>query len=317
VHFPEGLVQVLTVCGHRKIRSGVGALVVAAGWVTLGAPFAVGQAGGAPAAAASSTTASAEYVPTMTFDVASVRENKDVDTRRIMMGCYFMPHTATFRGINCRIEDLIYTAYGVKSYQIVGAPSWPWPTLFMVEAKADSDADAKLAALSKEQQKAEQEHMLQGLLEERFRLKAHWETREGDTYNLVLAKGGLKMGAEGSLQLSAEEKKDYGDHPMPLSTRCDEHGCAYVAHGCAIDQLVEMLTWMVERPVINKTGLTGKYDFVLRYKGRTLQDRPADDMDPTPPLDQALQDQLGLKVEAGKGPRKVLVIDHVEKPTAN
>jgi uncharacterized protein (TIGR03435 family) len=60
-----------------------------------------------------------------------------------------------------------------------------------------------------------------------------------------------------------------------------------------------------------------KYDFVLRYKGRTFQDRPADDPDPTLPLDQALQQVLGLKVETGKGPLKMLVIDHVEKPSEN
>jgi uncharacterized protein (TIGR03435 family) len=69
--------------------------------------------------------------------------------------------------------------------------------------------------------------------------------------------------------------------------------------------------------VFDKTGLTGKYDFVLKYKGRWDRDRPADDLDPTPPLDRALQDQLGLKVEPAKGPIKVLVIDHIEKPTEN
>jgi uncharacterized protein (TIGR03435 family) len=74
---------------------------------------------------------------------------------------------------------------------------------------------------------------------------------------------------------------------------------------------------MFGRPVSDKTGLTGKYDFVLKYQGRTDQDRSADDMDPTPPLDRALTEQLGLKVETAKGPVKVLVIDHVEKPTEN
>jgi uncharacterized protein (TIGR03435 family) len=71
--------------------------------------------------------------------------------------------------------------------------------------------------------------------------------------------------------------------------------------------------------VIDKTGLTGKYDFVLKFMGGRLQDRPPDfdDKDATPPMDQALEDQLGLKIETGKGPLKMLVIDHVEKPTEN
>ncbi len=69
--------------------------------------------------------------------------------------------------------------------------------------------------------------MLQGLLAERFKMKAHWETREGDVYNLVVAKGGSRMGAAGSLPVSAEEKERFGDHPVPpLSLqRCDGQGC--------------------------------------------------------------------------------------------
>jgi uncharacterized protein (TIGR03435 family) len=69
--------------------------------------------------------------------------------------------------------------------------------------------------------------------------------------------------------------------------------------------------------VVDKTELTGKYDFVVKYKDRWDRDRRADDMDPTPPLDRALQDELGLKLEPAKGPVKVLVIDHVEKPSEN
>jgi hypothetical protein len=75
--------------------------------------------------------------------------------------------------------------------------------------------------------------------------------------------------------------------------------------------------WLVGRPVIDETGLTGNYDFVLKYKGRWDRDRPADDLDPMPPLDRALKEELGLKVEATKGPVKLLVIDHVEKPSVN
>ena len=289
-----------------------------AGVMAVALPSALGQAGAATASA-SNTAASAEYVPTMTFDVVSVREIKDVDMRGLVMyPGFFMPHSTTFRARSSMIENLIWSAYGVMPYQVVGAPKWPWPTLFMIEAKGDGGADAKLAALTKEQQKAEQEHMLQVLLADRFKLKTHWETKEGDVYNLVVAKGGVKMGAQGSLALTAEEKESYGDHPAPpFATRCDKQGCFYVAHGCPMDELVETLAGMFGRPVMDRTGLMDKYDFVLRYKGRTFQDRPADDPDPTLPLDQALQQVLGLKVETGKGPLKMLVIDHVEKPSEN
>src|SRR5665213_2688749 len=135
-----------------------------AGLMAFALPSCLGQA-----RAATSPTpqpSDAPYVATMTFDVASVRENKNVDPQTgYTMSGYFVPHTTTYRVTNWAIENLITTAYGVHQYQIVGAPNWPWPTLFMVEAKGDSEADAKMATLTGEQQWAEQKHMLQVLLE--------------------------------------------------------------------------------------------------------------------------------------------------------
>ena len=263
--------------------------------------------------------ASASYVPTMTFDAASVRENKDIDPRvGFTMSGQFVTHTTVLRVINWRIENLISYAYGIDESQIEGAPKWPWPTVFVIEAKGDSEENAKIAALTEEQQSAEQQHMLQTLLEDRFNLKTHWETKEADVYHLVVAKGGPKLSAQGLMPLSADELKNFGDHPAPpLYQKNDGHGYDFIAHGCSMDQLVDMLMSQFGRPVIDKTKLTGKYDFVLKYKGRWDQDRPADDMDPMPPMDRALTEQLGLKVEAAKGPKKVLVIDHIDKPSPN
>jgi len=320
VRFRVGFVLAMTDCDFRKLNFGVNVLFVTAGWMALAMPSALGQAGAA-ATPATSATADAPYVATMTFDVASVRQNKDIDISAgftITPGL-FVPHTTAFHASNSMIENLISMAYGVWDYQIVNAPKWPYPTFFMIEAKSDSQADAKLAALTNKQQWAEQQHMVLALLEDRFKLKTHWETREGDAYNLVVAKGGPKMGAAGSIPPSAEEKKRFGDHPVPAFDQlgCDEHGCTYFAHGCSMGLLVSMLTVQFGRPVINKTGLTGNYDFVLKYKGRWDRERPADDMDPMPPMDRALQEELGLKVEPAKGPVKVLVIDHIEKPSEN
>jgi uncharacterized protein (TIGR03435 family) len=301
-----------------KLNFGVTALFVAAGWMALAAHPCQGQAGAA-ATPATSLPADAPYVPTMTFDVASVRENKNVDVSAgYTMSGQFVQHTATYRATNWPIENLISFAYGVAPYQLVGIPDWPWPTGFVIEAKGDSDADAKMAALTKDQRWAEQQHMLQALLEERFKLKAHRETREGDIYSLVVAKGGPKLGAAGSMPPSADELKMFGDHPVPsLHQKCDGQVCEFIGHGCEIGRLVSMLMGMFGRPVIDKTGLTGKYDFVLKYKLRWDRDRPADDLDPTPPMDRALQEELGLKVVTAKGPVNVLVIDHVEKPSEN
>jgi uncharacterized protein (TIGR03435 family) len=289
-------------------------LLVVAGLMTLTLRCCLGQIG----AAASSTAAKAPYVATMTFDVASVRENKSDLSTGYMMGGGFVLHTATLRVTNFDIENLIGNAYGVDRFQIVGAPKWPWPTVFTIEAKGDAEADAKMAALTNEQRSAEQQHMLQALLEDRFNLRTHWETREGDVYHMVVAKGGPKLSSEGSMPPSADELKMFGDHPvLSLYQKNDGQGYDFIGHGCSMDQLTEILAGQFGHPVIDKTGLMGKYDFVLKYKGRWDRDRPADDLDPMPPMDRALQQELGLKVEAAKGPVKVLVIDHIDKPSEN
>jgi len=255
----------------------------------------------------------------MTFDVASVRQNKDIDPQAgFTMSGQFTPGTTHLRLVNWDIGNLIGYAYGVDEFQIVGFPKWPRFTMFVIDAKGDSEADAKMAKLSNEQRSAEQQHMLQALLQERFNLKTHWETKEGDVYNLVIAKGGPKLGAQGSKPPSPDEVKDFGAHPVPaLYQKNDGGGYDFIAHGCPIKDLADTLTSQFGRPVIDKTGLTGKYDFVLKYKDRWDRDRDADDPDPTPPMDRALQEELGLKVEPAKGPIKVLVIDHIDKLSEN
>ena len=161
--------------------------------------------------------------------------------------------------------------------------------------------------------------MLQGLLADRFKLKTHWETREDLTYNMVVSKGGPKLQMAKGGPPSPEELKTWGDHPIPpLYERGDSRvGFDLIAHGCSMSDLKGMLAAKFGHPVMDKTGLTGKYDFVLRFHETRLSDRDADDMDPLPTLDVAIQDQLGLKLEPAKGPKQVLVIDHIEKPSEN
>ena len=290
--------------------------LITTGWIALALPALIGQSA---ATATSPSTKEAPYAPTMTFDVASVRENKNADIQAgITMSGQFLPDTTMLRVINWRIDSLVSYAYGVDESQISGVPKWPSPTVFVIEAKGDSEADARMAKLTREQQRAEQQHMLQALLEDRFKLKTHWETKEGDIYNLVVAKGGPKLGSEGSLPPSADDKKLFGNRPIPpLRQVNDGQGYDFIGYRCSLGQLVAILTSQFGRPVTDKTGLTGKYDFVLKYKGRWDRDRDADDPDPTPPMDRALQDELGLKVLPAKGATKVLIIDHVEKPSEN
>jgi hypothetical protein len=89
--------------------------------------------------------ATTPYVATMTFDVASIKENKTIDPSvGFTMSGRFVPHTSTFHAINWPIESLIGIAYGADRAQLVGTPKWTFPTLFVVEAKGDSEADARI-----------------------------------------------------------------------------------------------------------------------------------------------------------------------------
>jgi uncharacterized protein (TIGR03435 family) len=254
----------------------------------------------------------------MTFEVASIpsiRQSPPADSY-IVSGS-FSPHSSSFRATNLNVANLLAIAYDVRWDQIQGSPDWP--AMFNVQAKSDSAADQRLAQLTKDQEKMEQQHMLQTLLADRFKLKIHWETRQGPTYDLVVAKKGPKMQLVKGDPPSAEEQKVWGDRPIPpLYQRGDSRvGFDFVAHGCSMNDLAETLARQFSRPVVDKTGLKGKYDFTLHYHDARLSDRSADDQDPTPPLDMAIQDQLGLKLEPAKGPIQLLVIDHIEKPSEN
>src|SRR6185437_6040031 len=99
---------------------------------------------------------------------------------------------------------VVTMAYGVDMHRVQGLPNWG-TTSFNIEAKSDADADAKMASLTSEQQRSEQQHMLQALLADRFHFRAHWETAEKPVYHLILAKGGSKMQPAGSMEPDASE----------------------------------------------------------------------------------------------------------------
>jgi uncharacterized protein (TIGR03435 family) len=260
--------------------------------------------------------ASTPYVPTMTFDIASIHEAQEADSYTVGGG--LEPHSSTLRLQNFRIENLLSMAYAVKWHQMSNLPNWPYPAMFTVAAKSDWAADEKLAKLNDADALSEKRHMLQMLLADRFHLQLHEEDRDGPAYNLVVAKGGPRLALAGSAPPSADELTRFGNHSIPaLYQRNDGQGYDYVAHGANMKDIVSMLTGQLGRRVIDKTGLAGKYDFVLQYRGAKEAERPADDTDPTPPLERAIQSTLGLKLEPARASIHVLVIDHIEKPSEN
>ena len=188
------------------------------------------------------------------------------------------------------LEGLIMDAWKVESWQIVGGPAWLDTQPFEILAKAPGDSAPAAQQLRL---------MLQSLLQERFRLKVHRETKEGPIYALVVAKGGPRMkrsAAAGSrFTLSA---------PRGVVTlNFQRQPVEYLVRQLSIAQL--------GRPVIDRTGLSGDWDFELSFMPNPSADSNV------PDVFTAVQEQLGLRLEAQKGPVERLVIDRAEMPSAN
>jgi uncharacterized protein (TIGR03435 family) len=254
----------------------------------------------------------------MTFDVASVRESKQDPNLPHMVGGGFQPHSTSLRLQNVQLYYLITMAYRVDIHQVQGIPDWGW-TSFNVQAKSDSEADERLAKLDDKSAALEQQHMLQALLADRFNLKVHWTTVEGNVYRLAVAKGGAKLSPAGSMEPDAQESKWLGDHPVPpLHQQGDGRlGYTFYGHSCGMEDLARILGQQMGRDVVDQTGITGKFDFRLQYSGRTADDNRENDPMKWPPMIDAVQDQLGLKLESAKGATKMLMIDHADKPSEN
>jgi len=281
-------------------------------------------------ATASKNDAGAKYE----YDVVSIKI-LDPDLRGVDIGTGYAADGLTAHGV--RMFWMFRNAYGVTKPEIVGAPAWFDDVRFSVDARLDPATSAELQKLSPDQLKAARMQMLQAVLADRFGLKCHVETRELPAYFLTVAKGGPKLQEAkadyvGKLDLNDINGTRYTDF---VTIEFDEQS-TLIGQAASMKTLTEFLSqWALSlsgenaKPVVDKTGLTGKYDFAVKFSPQAMVVAPSG-ADPagTPPqadmqnpggpnLFKALQDSLGLKMESGKGPVRVIVIDHVEKPSAN
>ena len=216
-------------------REGRTLLVIAVS-IALGATVAMAQAQ-SPVPALASAKAEA-YVPTMTFDVASVREAKVNFATGFTMSVGFVPANSSHARVqNLALMDLVMWAYGVNALRM----DWPKDVplelaqaRFNVEAKGDAETDERLAKLSKAEIELEHQHMMQALLQDRFGLKARWETRDAKTYELVVVKGG-RMRSTGA-KPTKEEVATFGDRGVPslYEKSLDGGGIEHIAHGASM-----------------------------------------------------------------------------------
>jgi uncharacterized protein (TIGR03435 family) len=261
--------------------------------------------------------------PAPAFDVAAIKPHAAGGSPG---GTSVSP--GTMKLDNRPLWHLIKMAYAVMDFQISGAPEWVSSEGFDIVAKAEGDLSAGGMLVA-----------LRALLGDRFQLKVHREVREGPVYDLVIAKSGVKLKhwEEGSCFLPDPR---HFPQPVPGQKRppmCDirtgMNGPNRILTatgakisipdlaGVAIPPFTFYLSQILNRTVIDKTGLTGMFDFGLEFTPDEVTpgiSAPADAGDPPgPSIFAALQEQLGLKLEAGKGPVELLVIDRVAKPSEN
>jgi uncharacterized protein (TIGR03435 family) len=201
------------------------------------------------------------------------------------------------------LRSLLIFAYDVPFYQLAALPEWVSTIRYEINALA-----SRVPTL------AEQQPMLRVLLAERFGLVARTDTQERPIYALVLARSDRQLGP--ALQPTSTDCTEvYAKRaPLPSGFSCEMAmgPGLYRRPGIPLSLLVETLSTRLERPVVDRTGLTGLFNVDLRY--RPLTDAPNTSGADEPDLMTALADQLGLKVESTRASVPVIVFDRIERP---
>jgi uncharacterized protein (TIGR03435 family) len=193
-------------------------------------------------------------------------------------------------------KEFLAEAFDMKEFQIVG-PAWIDSDRFLLDATMPPDTTGQQMLA-----------MMRNLLAERFRLTSHRETRDLPMYGLVVAKGGPKLKESSQTSPAAVTNVQTVSTPGRVQI---------TARNATMQDLATHLTRRLERPVVDETGLTQRYDFVLAFEeGLSVAPPPPADAGPISVLYVALQAQLGLKLEARTGPVEVIVVDHIERTPA-
>jgi len=221
-------------------------------------------------------------------------------------------HPDSFTAINITLKELLSYAYQIREDLISGLPAWADSAHFDISARVSDPDHSVLDKLTRDQMKA----VLRPVLSDRFQLQIHTEVRTLPVYDLVVTKDGPK------LQKSPPPPDD-PDHPTPPGkhrrTSWQFNNGEITVTSITMSDFAVTLADQLHHTVIDKTGLTDAYDFNLKWTPDEDADKAADNgaADRPPDIFTALQEQLGLKLEAAKGPVTTLVVDHAEQPSPN
>jgi uncharacterized protein (TIGR03435 family) len=249
--------------------------------------------------------ASGQAPPRPRFDAFEVATIKPTDPNP--NGRWIRMQSANrFQAHNHAVRTLIAAAYDLSPQAISGGPAWVDSDRWDILAKTPGEVRPNLN---------EQMAMLRRLLSERFQLTFHREPRELSIYTLSIAKGGPKL-KESTFAPDATP-----EGPPPLIFALSAAGARLPARYATMAEFASVLQRSpLDRPVIDQTGLSGRYDFDLEFApderlwGGSV---PRPDKSDQPDLFRAIQDQLGLRLEATRGPVDALIIDRIARPSEN
>jgi uncharacterized protein (TIGR03435 family) len=255
---------------------------------------------------------------TTEFEVASVRLNKSgsvtMNTGRPFRGRMY---TAT----NVALRNMIALAYGIPADRVMGGP--PWVGAASTDLRFIGGDRFDIQATLPEGANADQvPTMIRGLLSDRFQLVVHTESREAPLYALVLAREDGRLGPQ--LRKASIDCETAPAGTVPAAKPGDrgvcesEVGGAILGRGQRISRLAGMLSLFTDRPVVDRSDLTGGFDFDLQFPElSTPIDAVGQRSDPATGIFTAVREQLGLKLESIRGNLDFIVIDKVEHPTEN
>jgi uncharacterized protein (TIGR03435 family) len=302
----------------RRIAALLEAALLATAWIGIAAQTPIPEGGVASGAASPKVNAVRSGAPS--FDVATIKPHSPEGDPSSLSWIGIRNTPEGVEGALVTIQSLIQHAYGLRSKdQVSGGPEWARNERFDIQAKMSETEMAEMQKLSPTETKARREAMLQALLAERFKLKVHSETRQAPVFELMLARGGPKLKDAAT---DADPPLGKGEDGKPLAGFYQATGSTEVAQGESTKALADFLsqpTSGLGRPVVDKTGLNGAYDFTLNWVphwDRVLPGGGSASPEEADSLFEALQ-QIGLRLQPATGPIDTIVIDHVERPTAN
>ena len=219
----------------------------------------------------------------LAFEAVSIKANHSANA------VYTFQHApgGRFTATNISVRSLLQYAYDVLRSNVADTPSWVQSDRYDIAARAGVDVPA-----------TDMPHLVQALLHDRFQLSAHWEMREGTRHALiVIGPGKLRTSESGDCGAN-QNCSGLPNTPGHSSGR-----------KLSVADVAASLSFFIQAPVVDHTGLTDRYDVDLDWDPQDLTDSNGTS------IFTAVQEQLGLKLERNRGPIKVLVIDHIEKPT--